>query len=204
LEYERDGYEVLVVDDGSEPAMEGVVARFAGALRVRCLRAEGGGPAAARNMALRVAEGEYVAFTDDDCRPDADWLRAFDRAIAGVAEGDRVSTGFGGRIVDSPENAIYGRASQMLVSFLYDYNERADGLRFFCSNNLVFPRQALLAMGGFDESFPLAAAEDRYICARWLGDHAGGWSIGRCWGFEDLCGSSFAMGGALASSGGVG
>jgi cellulose synthase/poly-beta-1,6-N-acetylglucosamine synthase-like glycosyltransferase len=170
LEYERDGYEVLVVDDGSEPPMDGVVARHGGALRVRCLRAEGGGPAAARNMALRVAEGEYVAFTDDDCRPAAGWLRAFDRAIAGLGEGERVRTGFGGRIVDSPENAIYGRASQMLVSFLYDYNERADGLRFFCSNNLVFPRQALLAMGGFDESFPLAAAEDRYICARWLRD----------------------------------
>jgi glycosyltransferase involved in cell wall biosynthesis len=212
LEYPRDEYEVLVVDDGSEPGMEGVVARFAGALRVRCLRAEGGGPAAARNMALRVAEGEYVAFTDDDCRPDAGWLRAFDRAIAGLVtkvggSGDSLPqglkpladgpldvraeartlqgqgdiwaevrtlqgqrTGFGGRIVDSPANSIYGRSSQMLVSFLYEYNERADGLRFFCSNNLVFPKQALLAMGGFDESFPLAAAEDRYICARWLRD----------------------------------
>jgi glycosyltransferase involved in cell wall biosynthesis len=168
LEYARDGFEVLVVDDGSEPAMEGVVGRHAGVLRVRCLRAEGGGPAAARNMALRVAEGEYVAFTDDDCRPDVGWLRAFDGAIAGLGEGDRVRTGFGGRIVDSPENGICGRASQMLVSFLYAYNERADGLRFFCSNNLVFPRSGLLAMGGFDESFPLAAAEDRYICARWL------------------------------------
>ncbi len=168
LEYAREAYEVLVVDDGSEPPVADVVGRHAQAMPVRYLRAEGIGPARARNLALRAAQGEYVAFTDDDCRPDGQWLRAFDHAIEEIAAAKRVGTGFGGRIVDAPENGICGRASQMLVSFLYAYNERPGGLRFFCSNNLVFPQRELLEMGGFDESFPLAAAEDRYLCARWL------------------------------------
>jgi len=168
LAYARDAFEVLVVDDGSEPPVGTAVAGYEERLAVRYLRAEGGGPARARNMALRLARGEYVVFTDDDCRPDRGWLAAFDAAIQGLGAAERPVAGFGGRIVDSPANGICGRASQMLVSFLYDYNESSDGLRFFCSNNLVFPRAELLAMGGFDESFPLAAAEDRYICAKWL------------------------------------
>jgi glycosyltransferase involved in cell wall biosynthesis len=168
LEYARTEFEVLVVDDGSEPAVGEAAGRHAGSLALRCLRTEGVGPAAARNLGVRSAQGEYVAFTDDDCRPDAQWLRAFDAAIEGTAAERRAWMGLGGRIVDAPENGVCERASQMLVSFLYEYNRSWGELRFFCSNNLVFPRQALLAMGGFDESFPLAAAEDRYICARWL------------------------------------
>jgi glycosyltransferase involved in cell wall biosynthesis len=163
LDYARTNFEVLVVDDGSEPPLDDVIAQHPGLMSLQVFRAEGVGPASARNIALKAASGEYVVFTDDDCRPDPKWLLAFDEAIQ-----RHPGSGFGGRIVDSPENAIYGRASQLLVSFLYDYSESSNGLRFFCSNNLVFPRLQLLEMGGFDESFPLAAAEDRYICARWL------------------------------------
>jgi glycosyltransferase involved in cell wall biosynthesis len=162
LDYAKTDFEVLVVDDGSDQPLGDLTARHPG-LSLQLFRTEGVGPASARNLALRAAKGEYAVFTDDDCRPTSQWLQAFERTIE-----TRPGFGFGGRIVDSPMNAIYGRASQMLVSFLYDYNESSNGLRFFCSNNLVFPRVELLAMGGFDESFPLAAAEDRYICARWL------------------------------------
>jgi glycosyltransferase involved in cell wall biosynthesis len=162
LAYAKTDFEVLVVDDGSAQPLGDLAARHPG-LSLQIFRTEGVGPASARNLALRAARGAYAVFTDDDCRASPQWLQAFENAIQ-----KQPGFGFGGRIVDSPENAIYGRASQMLVSFLYDYNDRSNGLRFFCSNNLVFPRAELLAMGGFDETFPLAAAEDRFICARWL------------------------------------
>lgn len=56
------GLEVLVVDDGREPAVVEVDDP-----RVRVLRPGGGrGPAAARNSALEAALGRYVAFLDDD------------------------------------------------------------------------------------------------------------------------------------------
>lgn len=167
LDYARDEYEVFVVDDGSQPSVDSVCKRHSSRIHLQYIRTEGVGPARARNTALRLATGDYVAFTDDDCQPAPRWLRAFDAAIEGDPKTRRAPTAFGGRIVDSPENGICGRASQMLVSFLYEYNERPGGLRFFCSNNLAFPRPELLGMGGFDESFPLAAAEDRYICALW-------------------------------------
>jgi glycosyltransferase involved in cell wall biosynthesis len=163
MDYPSDAFEVLIVDDGSKPPPTEVFARHAPLLPLRTFRTEGGGPARARNLALQAAVGEYIVFTDDDTRPSRQWLRAYDEAIHRHPD-----AGFGGAIVDSPENNIYGRTSQLLITYLYAYNETTDALRFFCSNNLAFPRATLIEMGGFDHSFPLAAAEDRYICTRWL------------------------------------
>jgi cellulose synthase/poly-beta-1,6-N-acetylglucosamine synthase-like glycosyltransferase len=162
LDYPRDEFEVLVVDDGSDPPADAVFARHANTLTLRTFTTAGRGPARARNLALRHALGDYVVFTDDDCRPDSQWLRAFDQAFTQTP-----SAGLGGRIVDSPENGVCGRASQILVTFLYDYFNARHELNFFCSNNFAFPREPLLKIGGFDETFPLAAAEDRDLCARW-------------------------------------
>lgn len=164
LDYSRTGFEVLVVDDGSDPPPDMVISRHAAQLPLRCLRLHGLGPASARNAALQEALGEYVVFTDDDCAPEPNWLKAFDEAFS-----HSPAAAFGGRIVDHPENGIFGAASQILVTFLYEDAQTAPGgLHFFCSNNLALPRNALLQIGGFDTSFPLAAAEDRDLCARWL------------------------------------
>ncbi len=57
----------------------------------------------------------------------------------------------------------------MLVQYLYEYYhvEGAKG-RFFTTSNFALPRAAFTAVGGFDTSFPLAAAEDREFCERWV------------------------------------
>ncbi|MBO9689960.1 MAG: glycosyltransferase [Mitsuaria chitosanitabida] len=72
-------YEVLVVDDGHEDRARTLVERLAaepGAPAIRYLRpASGRGPAVARNTGWRAAVAPLVAFTDDDTRPDVDWLR---------------------------------------------------------------------------------------------------------------------------------
>ncbi|MFO7957702.1 MAG: glycosyltransferase family A protein [Candidatus Brocadiia bacterium] len=56
--------EVLVADDGSSDATARVVKAFGGP--VRYLWRRSGGPAAARNTALRAARGDYIAFLDSD------------------------------------------------------------------------------------------------------------------------------------------
>ena len=163
LNYPKTDFEVLVVDDGSDPPLQIANQRFGG-LSLHSLRCEGLGPARARNAALRQAIGTYVVFTDDDCVAEPDWLLAFADAFEAAPE-----AAFGGRILDHPDNAIYGRVSQLLVTFFYEeVNTSLHGLPFFCANNIAMPQEPLLQLNGFDESFPLAAAEDRDLCARWL------------------------------------
>lgn len=58
--------EVLVVDDGSDDHPEKVVHEYAG--RVRCLRQDNRGAAAARNAGILATRGEFLAFLDQDDR----------------------------------------------------------------------------------------------------------------------------------------
>jgi glycosyltransferase involved in cell wall biosynthesis len=59
-------YEIIVVDDGSPDQAEVQRCLLAEGARIRYLRQENLGPAAARNAALRVARGQFIAFLDSD------------------------------------------------------------------------------------------------------------------------------------------
>jgi glycosyltransferase involved in cell wall biosynthesis len=56
--------QVVVVDDGSTDDTEGVVEAYGE--RVQYVRQENGGPAAARNTGLRLANGRFISFLDSD------------------------------------------------------------------------------------------------------------------------------------------
>src|SRR5207247_2904335 len=64
-------YEVILVDDGSTDSTPEIAKEFPG---VRCIRQDNHGLSVARNTGIAAATGEIVAFTDSDCRADADWL----------------------------------------------------------------------------------------------------------------------------------
>jgi GT2 family glycosyltransferase len=59
-------FEVIVADDGSSDGSAAMAEGLATPFRLRALRLEGGGQAAAQNAALEVAEGEACLFLDDD------------------------------------------------------------------------------------------------------------------------------------------
>lgn len=162
LEPPPGGFEIVLVNDGGPPiAPELAKARAGHAALLRVVAQAHAGPAAARNIGARLAEGECLAFTDDDCRPDAGWLRALDRALR------RAPTALvGGNTVNALAENSYSAASHSLVSFVTAYFAGGDAGRFFASNNLGVARRDFLAAGGFDERFPFAA-EDRDLAHRW-------------------------------------
>jgi GT2 family glycosyltransferase len=140
------------------------VASFDSSLDVQLLRTRHGGPANARNTGARHANGRYLVFTDDDCVPQRDWLTAID---AWISASDR-PIAIGGRVINVLDHDVYAAASQGIVDFLYQYyGDHPTPWRFFTSNNLALPRAEFLEIGGFDERFELAAAEDRDLCERW-------------------------------------
>jgi len=178
LETPRAGFEVIVVDDGSDPPVAPVVERFESELDVVCVRqAESRGPAAARNSGAARARGMLLAFTDDDCIATPGWLEELVEALDG-SRGDE-SVMVGGRIENALVENAFSDASQLLIDYLYHWEHEPEGGRegdqddaFFCSNNLAVRRDAFRALEGFDETFPQAAGEDRELCDRWV--RAGG------------------------------
>lgn len=171
-DYPRDRTEVVVVDDGSPDVMDSVVAPFHSKLSVALIRQENAGPAAARNAGAERAQGTLLAFTDDDCMPSPDWLSGFAQRLATTP-----NAMVGGRSLNALPDNSYSTASQALIDYLYSYygssapsdpsSDGAEQMVFFASNNIAMARQNYLKVGGFDTSFPLAAAEDRELCDRW-------------------------------------
>jgi GT2 family glycosyltransferase len=161
-DFPANAFEILVVDDGSASpvTIEPVVSAR---VPVRVLRQTQAGPAAARNRGMGSAAGTFVAFTDDDCVADRTWLAALTRTFAAHPE-----AGVGGTVANALESNLWSEASQLLIGFLHAYYNRDPlAARFFTSNNIAFPRLALLDAGGFDPVYQRAAGEDRELCDRW-------------------------------------
>ena len=108
------------------------------------------GPAAARNAGWRAAQGEIIAFTDDDCIPTPGWLRA------GLEAFDDH------RMTDSDVIGVSGQVVMPLPLQPTDFELNAAGLQRseFVTANCFYRRAALAAVGGFDERFRAPWRED--------------------------------------------
>lgn len=163
FDYPRDRFEVIVVDDGSKTPLDSVVAPLQNQINLKLFRQENAGPATARNRGAKEARGEFLVFTDDDCQPLSNWLEQFAVSLATAPEAM-----VGGKTINALADNLFSTASQELIDYLYEYYNPAKGkAAFFASNNIALPKVGFDSLGGFDVSFPLAAAEDRDFCDRW-------------------------------------
>lgn len=153
-------FEVLVVDDGSRPALDGVV-RACHDSRVKYLRhREPLGASAARNTGIRHARSDFIALLDDDDSWEPDklslqWQR-FQKASArlGIIHGgcsqkcDRSDA-----LLSVSQPRVRGEAYVDSLSFC-----------ILASPTPLIPRQCFDATGLYDESFP--ASQDREMWIR--------------------------------------
>jgi GT2 family glycosyltransferase len=146
----HDQYEVIVADDGSRSsARELLMERYPWARWVEGPRR---GPAANRNAGARIARGEWLAFTDDDCLPDRQWLAAFAGSFSPNAA---ALEAFEGRTTcQAGLNSPRQTAPVNLEG----------GLLWSC--NFAVRRLGFEAMGGFDERYPYAHMEDADLQSR--------------------------------------
>lgn len=158
-------WDLLVLGQGAEDPMREAVAEAAtGDARVRHMHLAGRGLSLARNAALQHASGPIVAFTDDDCEPNDQWLALIATAFREDAELGLV----GGAVV--PPAALGWLATCPTVSpaeAVYDPGlapGRPPAGWDWIGANFAIRRAVAERLGGFDEclgagsDFP--AAED--------------------------------------------
>ncbi len=139
-----DGYETVLIDNGSQDGSRALAARFARARVVEELKP---GAYAARNRGVAEARGDILLFTDADCAPDPAWLRHHVDALAepgvevvlGARRPGRESTPLQLMTLyeETKAAAIFGGAEKELY---YGY-----------TNNMAVRKRTLQALGGFDE-----------------------------------------------------
>jgi len=143
--------EVIVVDDGSKSESRQRIEKACaghGAAYVR--HEQGRGPAAARNTGWRRAQGQWIAFLDDDVVPRKGWLSAVLAQTGGADEG-----------VAGIEGAVIPMGSGVWDE---EVANRRGGL--FLTANMVYRRRVLEQIGGFDEAFTGPFGEDQELAVR--------------------------------------
>src|SRR5262245_19082146 len=81
-EFPRETFEVIVCDDGSRDNLRPIIieARRTG-INLKYVRQEPKGPAAARNLGIRLASGRIIAMTDSDTLPTRSSLKKLHEAF---------------------------------------------------------------------------------------------------------------------------
>ncbi|HSB95824.1 MAG TPA: glycosyltransferase family A protein [Spongiibacteraceae bacterium] len=158
--------EIIIVDNGSTDATPELLSSFAATFPdlVRVIREEAPGLARARNTGYKIARGELVAFTDDDCYPQPDFLQQVMQSF-NTYEWDY----FGGRVtLFDPLDAPITIKTDAQMFKIPAASHIAAGI--IHGANFNFKKSVLERLGGFDVRFgagaPLVSGEDMDIIAR--------------------------------------
>ena len=140
-----DGFEVVVVDDGSDDDTAGVCREilrgFANSQYIPLGRNEG--LPSARNRGIREARGEYVLFVDDDCIPERNWLEKMMEAL----DKEKIVAG----AIESPPYS-YLKLCHNIAEFHPFMPGRKKGVvDFIAGANMGFRRSVFLELGVFHE-----------------------------------------------------
>ena len=158
-------WEVVVLPDGTDGTHEthGTHGTYG---TIRVIETGKVRPAEKRNLGIKAAKGEIVAFIDDDAYPEAHWLeyavKYFGDPSIGAVGGPGVTPGndsylakIGGRVYDN-----------LLLSGSYRYRYKAGGIRRdvddYPSCNLFVRKELLDSFGGYRTDF--WPGEDTLLC----------------------------------------
>ena len=161
-QFQLENIEVFVCDDGSTDATGDVVKKYQAPYRMMYLKQTNKGPAAARNMGIQRAEGEYLLILNDDALLEPDAL-SIHYELQKKYDHEKVAVLGKFSLLPEYRRDLFGyllENSDLL--FYYHRMKRLQYYNFemFYTCNISIKRQAVLDAGMFDEDFTGPAAED--------------------------------------------
>lgn len=153
-------FELLLIDDGSTDATPIIARKFSDVdERIKYTRKKNGGSASARNLALTLAQGEYIAFVDaDDCvHPDylETLLNTLLRTHTDICQCDYIEVENGQEIKNDQLSSDAGISVYTNIEFLKQFCEKRTYLRTAVLWNKLYRKEL------FDElTFPVGKGID--------------------------------------------
>lgn len=160
--YPKDKYEIIVVDDGSSDSTKQFIRELQNKSfgNLKYFFQKNKGPAAARNLGIKIASGDIVAFIDSDCVAEKNWVQEISKGY----EADNVA-GIGGRTKALPTASRVSRYCAYV-----NMNEKPEidktGIVHLITNNSSFKKEYLKQISGFDERYNFPGGEDIDLCYR--------------------------------------
>ncbi len=170
-------FEIIVVLGPSQDRTVDLIERWASLIKVTSCNVPN--LSSARNQGLAIAEGEIIAFLDDDAVPHPDWLSRLMRHF----EDPRIG-GVGGYTVGRQGTAFQARkivcdrhgSAHMMSDYFDERLLNIPGSWLYpapMGTNVAFRRAALAAIGGFDPAYAYFLDETD-VCLRLVD---AGWQI---------------------------
>ena len=180
-DFNKDLFEIIVINDGSSDGTEAFLSQFKAAtnLNFQFISHENKGVSYSRNVGIGLANGRYIAFTDDDCIVPHDWLSRI--AALWEAMGPSIAA-IGGPLDSQPGNSIISRYIHFLDEFNYipvlgkywithkhvSMLPANAPIAYARTSNAVFRAQCIKDAGGFNVTFKKPGGEDPELCYRIL------------------------------------
>ena len=135
--------EIIIVDNNSIPKIILPKNLQNAGVPIRLLSCENVGPASARNLGWRKAQGTWILFTDSDCIPSNTLLSGYDSAIDG-------SVGYAGnvKVLGSDRISQYYDTQQILIPFRVLATDGRSIPQYLITTNALVWREALKAING--------------------------------------------------------
>lgn len=147
--------EIIFVDDGSTDTTADLVADYP----VTVLTGKGRGPGAARNLGWRNANADLIWFIDSDCVAEPD---ALEKLLPHMNEPN--VAGVGGSYANLyPDSLVATLIHEEIVA---RHRRMGKDVNFLATFNVIYQRDVLEQVGGFDESLKLA--QDAELAYRFI------------------------------------
>ncbi len=142
-------FEVIVAVDTDPEDGTSEIARSTGA---RMVIQTGRGAGAARNDGLAASTGDWIAFTDADCIPSRGWLKALLAAVVEAKARGHV-LGAAGQTLGFDSDTPAARFVDLTGGLRADRHLAHERYPWAPTTNVMYRREALVAVGGFDTRF---------------------------------------------------